>query len=177
MNNIMKESSPRTAMDVFNSLPEGTRVQLIENVILMEPAPTYSHQHVLLEILLSMANFIRSQGLGQVLFAPFDVYLDQENAFQPDMLFVSRERLHLIKQNGLRGAPDLVVEILSPSTSGYDRTEKKLVYERSGVKEYWIIDPDTQVVQGFQLVKGMFEAFPPARDIIRSALLKAEFAF
>lgn len=177
MKNILTKPAPRTPMDIFKSLPEGTRVQLIEDVIMMEPCPAYSHQNMLLEILMPIANFIRSHRLGKVLFAPFDVYLDQENVFRPDMFFISRERLHLIKKNGLHGAPDLVAEVLSPSTSRYDRKDKKRVYEHSGVKEYWIIDPDTHMVQGFRLIDDIFKAFPSARGMIRSALLQAEFEF
>jgi len=72
--------------------------------------------------------------LGTVRYAPYDVYLDDKNAFQPDILFVRKENMHLIEEDGLYGAPDLVIEILSPSNSKYDLKVKKEVYERYGVK-------------------------------------------
>lgn len=118
---------PRTAMEVFKSLPEGVRAQLIGNLIVTEPASTYSHQDVLRGIFLSMANFIETRNLGKNLFAPLDVYLDEKNVFQPDILFVAAERAHLIRPNGFYGAPDLVVEVLSRSTAKYDRGNKKAI--------------------------------------------------
>lgn len=127
--------------------------------------------------MLPVADFVRSGRLGEVLAAPFDVYLGKRNAFQPDLIFVSRDRLHLIKDKAMHGAPDLVVEIRSPSTCRYDREDKKLVYERNGVKEYWLVDPETFGAQGFQLIGGVFEALPPAYGKIRSSLLQTEFEF
>lgn len=177
MNNLLTPPSACTAMAAFKDLPEGTRAQLIGNMLLTEPSPSYAHQHLLLEVLLPVADFVRSGRLGEVLFAPFDVYLDKHNAFQPDLIFVSRDRLHLINNKAMHGAPDLVVEILSPSTCRYDREDKKLVYERNGVKEYWLVDPETCGTQGFQLVGGVFETLPTAYGKILSPLLQTEFEF
>jgi Uma2 family endonuclease len=106
-----------------------------------------------------------------------DNYFDDENVFQPDILFVSNERLHVIEEDGLYGAPDLVIEILSPSTAKYDLGEKKDVYERSGVKEYWIIDPATESVHGYFLTNGLFDEIANDKNIIRSRLLNTEFRF
>lgn len=172
-----KKYSARTAMDVFKSFPEGTRVQLIENMIVMEPSPLFVHQDVAASIENAIYSFVKRHDLGKVLFAPMDVYLDAENAFQPDILFIAKERLDIIRRNGIYGTPDLIVEIRSASTDRYDRREKKRVYERCGVREYWLVDPETAGTQGFGLVDGAFKANPPARGRICSALLDTEFEF
>src|SRR5699024_7877380 len=107
----------------------------------------------------------------------YDVYLGERNAFQPDIVFISNERLSLIQEDGLHGAPDLVIEILSPSTAKYDLEEKKEVYERFGVKEYWTVEPVTRSVQGWLLVEGKFEEMTAQNGEIPSRLLNEVFAF
>src|SRR5205085_5651884 len=94
-------------------------------------------------------------------------------AYQPDILFISKDRLHIIGQQKIEGAPDLVVEILSASTAYYDLKHKKLQYESSGVKEYWIVDPMEETVEIFNNVDGKFVLFSQAQKqgIVRSALL------
>lgn len=178
---IMPKSSssipPRSMMDVFKNLPEGTLTQLIENKLIMSPAPLDVHQEVIGEIFLSIAAYVKRHRLGKVRIAPYDVYLDAENAFQPDIVFVSNERLHTIKKNGLHGAPDLVIEVLSLATGRYDEKEKKKVYERCGVKEYWIINPADKAVQGFQLVDKAFRELPATEGVICSVLLRTALHF
>lgn len=82
-----------------------------------------------------------------------------------------------MKENGFHGAPDLVVEMLSPSTAKYDREDKMRVYARAGVKEYWLVNPQTHGVQGYRLGEGGFEALPPAAGVLESALLGGSFRF
>lgn len=168
---------PRTMLEVFKSLPEGTLVQLIENNLIMSPSPLDVHQKVLDKLYRSLGNFVEEKDLGITRVAPYDVYLDNENAYQPDMVFVSKERLHFIQKNGLHGAPDLVIEILSPSTARYDQTVKKAVYERCGVREYWIVEPDTKKTTGFTLEAGKYVSLSPAIGIIHSTLLGTTFTF
>lgn len=96
---------------------------------------------------------------GEVFCAPLDVFLDQENAYQPDILFVSKERLNIIKEDGIYGIPDLIIEILSISNSYHDLKTKKNVYEKYGVKEYWIIDPMDKEAIGFQNKQNKFIEF------------------
>lgn len=177
MNTTLQRLPPRTPMEIFRFLPEGTLVELINKTFVLEPSPTYVHQSVVGELHWKMKDFVEKHGLGKVLIAPFDVYLDNENAFQPDILFVDAKRTHLFRNDGLYGAPDLIVEILSPSTSRYDRKDKKEVYECCGVKEYWLVDPVTCRAEGFYLAEGAFRAFPPAEGIIRSVLLGGAFEF
>src|SRR5699024_8583324 len=168
---------PRTMMEVFRSLPEGTLVQLIENNIVMSPAPLDRHQRILSEIYLQLGAFVKKNQLGETRMAPYDVYLGNKNALQPDILFISNERKSLIEEDGLHGAPDLVIEILSPSTAKFDLEEKKDVYERFGVKEYWIVEPASRSVQGYALVNNSFEEIPAGKGEIASKLWGERFIF
>ena len=168
---------PRTMMEVFKSLPEGTLVQLIENNLVMSPSPKDRHQETLEEITFQLSAFVRRKKIGKVRFAPYDVYLDEKNAFQPDLVFISNENSYKIQENGLHGAPDLVIEVLSPGTEKYDRKKKKDVYERCGVQEYWIVDPATKEVTGYTLRDGKFAELDMATGVIQSVLLATSLHF
>ncbi|WP_281246359.1 Uma2 family endonuclease [Desulfoscipio geothermicus] len=87
--------------------------------------------------------------LGELLYAPTDVLLTEKDKPQPDIMFISKERLDIITDNYIKGAPDLVIEILSPSTGKWDRVKKSRLYYKHGVKEYWIVDPDYKVIEVF----------------------------
>lgn len=168
---------PRTLIDVFKGLPEGTFAQLIENNLTMSPAPSDKHQEILGEIYLQLGNFIKRNRLGKTRVAPYDVYLDDENVFQPDIIFIDKANLPLIKKEGLHGAPDIVIEILSRGSEKFDRGEKKAVYERSGVKEYWLVDPETKSAEGFILKAGKFSRIEKSKGLIRFALLELVIEF
>lgn len=114
---------------------------------------------------------------GTARTAPYDVYLDKKNAFQPDIIYISNERMNLIKPNGLHGAPDLVIEILSPSNAKYDLEEKKDVYARSGVTEYWIINPEDNSATGYYLAGDEYHEFIKGIGQIKSKLLEWECSF
>ncbi len=177
MGSILQKNPPRTLLEVFRGLPEGTLAQLIENEIVMSPAPSDSHQKILNEINFQLLGFVKNHQLGEVRVAPYDVYLDGKNAFQPDIIFVGNESLELIEEDGLHGAPDLVIEVLSPSTAKYDLDEKKDVCERHSVKEYWIVDPETKSTQGYYLDDGSFIALGKNKGVIASRLLGSDFNF
>lgn len=168
---------PRTIAEVFKRLPEGTPAQLIENNIVMEPLPTYYHQSILMRLSSQLYDYIEKHHLGEVLVAPLDVHLGKRNVFQPDIFFVSNERLSTMKKDGMHGAPDLVIEILSHATGKYDLEEKKGVYERYGVKEYWVIEPCTHSVQGFALINDHFEQIRTKTGEINSRLLNVSLNF
>lgn len=168
---------PRTLLEVFQGLPEGTLAQLVENNIVMSPSPLFRHQKVLDQLYRQLGNFVEKHDLGQTLVAPMDVFLDEKNVFQPDILFIGKERHHLIEEDGIHGAPDLVIEILSPSTAHLDKKEKKAVYERCGVREYWLVDPATGDVQGFFNENDNFKEIGKNKGKIHSALLKNTFVF
>ena len=132
-------------------LPEGDRRELIEGEFYVVPAPNVRHQAISRNLGLRLWELVRSHGLGQVFLAPTDVVLSPESVVQPDILFVSNERRGIITEANVSGAPDLVVEILSPSTAERDRELKLTLYARYGVREYWIVDPDDETVEVMEL--------------------------
>lgn len=136
------------SLDYFN-LPEGSPYQLIEGELVMTPSPNSYHQDISRNIEFILLNHVEKNGLGVIYYAPIDVYLDDNNAYQPDIIFISNENKSIIKEKGILGAPDLAIEILSPSTGYYDITTKKIIYEKAGVKEYIIIDPINKTIDSF----------------------------
>ncbi len=140
----------------------------------MTPAPTPYHQRISRKIEYALIEFTDAESLGEVLDSPIDVYLSETETYQPDIIFISKERLGIIGEKRIEGAPDLVVEILSPATAYYDLRHKMRVYETSGVKEYWIVDPVEKTVEIYENVSGEFKMFSKAREKggVRSKLLQ-----
>ena len=122
-------------------------------------------------------NHASSFDMGKVLAAPIDVYFDGDNAFQPDILFIANENFSLIERDGIHGAPDLVIEILSPSNAYHHFTTKFHIYEKYGVKEYFIVDPEIKEVVAYSLIDSKFKEVTREAGIIRSQILKMEFVF
>ncbi len=133
------------------------RYELLYGALVMAPAPREIHQYVLINLIIAIGAFVKKHKLGKVYSAPFDVVLSDENVVQPDLLFVSTARQHIITPENIQGAPDLVVEILSPSTAERDRVVKSELYAQHGVHEYWIVDPDARTITVFLLNGGAFE--------------------
>jgi Uma2 family endonuclease len=113
-----------------------------------------SHQDAQSKLGSRLGNFVEERNLGRVYFAPTDVVLSDTNVVQPDLLFLSREREQIITYANIQGAPDLAVEIVSPSTDERDRTVKRKLYAEHGVKEYWLVDPDAMTVTILLLGEG-----------------------
>jgi Uma2 family endonuclease len=131
----------------YVALPEdGNRYEVIEGKLCVLPVPNRRHQTVLLNLALALANFIKTRRLGHVYFAPFDVVLSDTNIVQPDILFISNDRLGIMTEAGATSAPDLAVEVISVSTRGRDEDTKLRLYEQFGVEEYWLIDPMMAIV-------------------------------
>jgi Uma2 family endonuclease len=168
---------PRTILDAYKCLPEGTMAQLINGVFRMSPPLLDAEAVILNEIGHDLYFFVKKSNTGTIRRGLYDVYLDEMNVFQPDICFISSQRMHLIKEDGLHVAPDLVIEILSPSNAKYDLGEKKDVYEQYGVKEYWIVDPEDSSVSGYSLTNGTFTLILESIGKIESKLLgwKVEF--
>ncbi|MBS3976848.1 MAG: Uma2 family endonuclease [Syntrophomonadaceae bacterium] len=133
----------------YQSLPEGAPYQLIGGELILTPAPSIYHQIISGKLQFKLRAFVTEQNLGLILYAPVDVYLGETETFQPDILFIAKERMGIVEPARINGAPDLVVEILSPATAYYDLRKKFKVYERYGVKEYWIVDTEDKSVQVF----------------------------
>jgi len=147
---------PRTAMEVFEMLPEGTRCEVIDNALYMSPSPTTNHQKILLRISSQLDNFLFNKSMGEVYITPCDVYLnDGYDVIQPDILFIKEERRNLISKNGILGRPDFVVEILSTNEK-FDKVTKLEIYQRNAIPEYFIIDPDTKQVWHYVLVSDIY---------------------
>ena len=115
----------------------------------MSPSPNRYHQEISKNLEFIIHAHVKHQGLGKVYYAPFDVYLTEHDVFQPDLLFVSKDRHSILTLKGVEGAPDLVVEILSPNSIVFDRGKKLSTYAQNGVIEYWILDPDKKTVEVF----------------------------
>lgn len=120
----------------------------------MSPAPKSFHQEIIQNLLLIIGTFVRQKKLGKILPSPVDVKFSESESYQPDIVFISRENLSIIKDWGIDGTPDMVVEVLSASTAYYDLTHKKTVYEDFGVKEYLIVDPMERTAELFVLQSG-----------------------
>lgn len=137
-----------TAAD-YRSMPEdGKRYQLIEGELIAAPAPNTFHQIVQKNLLFALENYLRQNPMGTLLGAPCDVYLDDHNVYQPDVLYVTRKHVERIQHDGIHGAPDLIVEILSPSTAALDR-RKRGNFAAAGTAEFWQIDPALRQIQRF----------------------------
>lgn len=171
-------SPPRTAFDVFQMLPEGTLAEVIDNQLFMAPSPTPDHQDATGNLFIEISLFVRKNKLGRVFFSPIDLYLDEHsNVVQPDILFIANENPLVIDKRGLKGVPDLIIEVLSPGNKKYDSVKKKKLYEKFGVKEYWLVDPETKIANGF-LLKGLsYIGQKESRNQLHSSILKKTFSF
>lgn len=151
-------------VDDYVALPEGAPYQLVDGELIISPAPSFFHQRVIWRLGPAFVRFVEETNAGVVVGSPVDVFLSEHDAYQPDILFVAKDRQGIIEENGVHGAPDLVVEVLSPSTGYYDLTHKKRVYAEHGVKEYWIVDPIEKTVEVFENVEGTYISFAQARN-------------
>src|SRR2546426_1520340 len=148
----MLKTAPRplTVHD-YRETPDGPPYyQLIEGDLIMSPSPNYAHQVIHSNIFSAFVRHLDKNPMGRIFSAPFDIYLTELNVYQPDLVFVPKSRKKkLVTEQGLEGAPDLVVEILSPRTAKLDRGVKRNIYARTGVRELWIVDPDSERVELF----------------------------
>jgi Uma2 family endonuclease len=145
-----------TEVDYF-ALPETSRfIELSGGELIMPPHPTHTHQQIVGKLYRAIYDFVAKRDLGTVQFGPLPVRLWPGKIREPDILFVAREHSDRIGEQAY-GPPDLVVEVLSPSTRRTDRLEKTVEYARAGVREYWIVDPHGRTVEVFILREGAYE--------------------
>jgi len=140
-------------------LPEDSRYELIEGDLFMVPSPNELHQRISKRLEYELITFVEDRELGEIYDAPFDVVLSTHNVVQPDILFVARERRGIITDKNIQGAPDLIIEILSPGTSDRDLIVKRTLYAKYGVKEYWIVDPVAESIEICRLAQSGMETF------------------
>ena len=119
----------------------------------MAPAPNSYHQEIVWNLSQIFGSYLRQQPIGRVYLAPYDVYLSAHDVVQPDLLFISKSRQHLRKEDGIHGAPELVIEILSPSTALLDTKSKRSIYSRTGVKELWLVDPTLRQIHLYDFAR------------------------
>lgn len=159
----------------YRHLPDdGKRYEIIEGDLFMSPSPSTRHQNISLAVAVKLFTFVKDHRLGRVLEAPYDVVLSEHDVLRPDLLFVSNAHLSRVKEENLQGAPDLIVEILSPATRERDTTVKRKLYARFGVQEYWIVDPEAETIEVLSLAAGVYkkQATFGKKDTLCSPLLQ-----
>ena len=170
---LIAEKKKKYTVDDYLLLEEGAPFQLIENDLVMSPSPLPLHQIISIKMSTWISNFLnQTNNKGVAMYAPMDVYFDEGNVFQPDLLFIAEENLEIIKSR-VEGAPDMVIEILSPSNAYYDLRLKKGIYEKFGVKEYIIVDPIEQSAEVHSIENGVYVLKQKAQksDTLHSVIL------
>lgn len=127
------------------------RYEILEGELSVTPAPSTKHQSASANLFKLLSRHVDDRNLGKLFYAPIDVILDPTSVLQPDLLFVSSARQRIITEKAIEGAPDLVIEILSPGTSRTDRVTKAQIYARHSVPAYWIVDPEQEVIEIYLL--------------------------
>ena len=154
---MLTETIEKKTVSDYEELPEGAPYQLINGELVMNPAPHFFHQQLVMRLANKFFMFVEKNSLGEIVASPVDVYLSEMEVYQPDIVYLAKERLGIIVDGRIKGAPDIVVEVLSPSTGYYDLSHKKNMYESSGVKEYWIVYPQEEIIEVFENVSGEFQ--------------------
>lgn len=169
---------PRTIMEVFKMLPEGSLAEIIDNTLFISPAPSPSHQRLILTLATQINTFVSANKQGEIFISPIDVFLDETSTVvQPDLILILKDNKAVIDSEGIHGVPDLVIEVLSPGNKKHDTIIKKALHQKFGVKEYWIIDPDTRQSYGYACNDETYEHFEEANGKLSSRLLNGTFLF
>lgn len=147
------------------------RLELIDGELFVAAAPTPPHEIITVNLLYPIETVLRPGRLGRVFTAPVAVRFTPQDVLEPDLCVVLADRLHIVGPKAIDGAPDLVVEILSPSTRVRDIREKRAVYARFGVREYWTVDPDPRTVTVELLHAGRYVPAPAGEGVVRSTVL------
>ncbi len=172
---LRRPSRRAATLKEFWSLPESVLpTEYINGEIIMAPAPTVPHQRVLGNLYFLLRQFVAANGLGECFFSPLDVVLPTGDVVQPDVIFLPTAEAEAVKgANRIDGAPPLLVEILSPGSVRHDTLTKRALYERNGVSEYWIVDPETRTLVQLFLRGGSYAAAElSGTDAVRSEVLK-----
>lgn len=148
----------RIQADAYYQLPDyqdNTLIQLIDGEVVIGMAPNVKHQKIVREIMFLFMTIAKQQQ-GEAFDSPIEVYLDEYNIYEPDVVYLIPNSNCAITEKHLRGAPDLVVEVLSPSTAKHDRSTKFQAYQQHGVDEYWIVDPVHETIEVWQQANNRF---------------------
>ncbi len=146
----MPGGQPRAKLtydDLLQFPDDGLRHEIIDGEHYVTGSPVTRHQRISRRFLVSIELYLREHPVGEIFDAPLDLLLSHHDIVEPDLIYVSAQRIDVITEKNLQGTPDLVIEILSPSTQSRDRGIKRDLYERAGVREYWVVDGDVSVVE------------------------------
>jgi len=170
----MATLTKRWTYEDYLKLEDDKRYEILRGELIEMPAPSTTHQRIVKRLLKLMDNYVEEKKLGEVFVSPVDVILSEENVVQPDLVFVSEENSEIIKDRGIFGTPDLIVEIISPSTLKKDTEDKKRLYAEFGVEELWLVFPGERAVEVFSLDKGSYKvcSFGYEKGEVRSCILK-----
>lgn len=169
---------PTSAVDIYRMLPEGTRCEVIFNELITSPWPSREHQFILIKLTTLLFQFLEDNPVGTLLSAPFDVYFENEQSVvQPDLFIVLNIDKHIIEKNGVHGVPSLIIEVVSANRA-YDTKRKRALYEKAGVKEYFLIDPENKKATLLTLnASGVYEQTYEATGLLKSDIIDCDITF
>lgn len=140
-----------TYTDYAHLADDGNQYEIVNGVLYMTPSPTWIHQEIVGRIYRFLSAYLEQSHTGIAFIAPLDVELTPNDIVQPDVFVLLNASRHKLGERHITGIPDLVIEVVSPGSSTYDRYKKNVLYARTGVPEYWIVDPDAQTVEVLHL--------------------------
>ena len=173
LSSIPTSQEQLTVKDFYRLVPDGQKADLIDGVIYMASPDSIEHDDLGGFLYFLLRGYVESKNLGRVSGSRFAYKLNENNAPEPDIAFVHKERVRLLHERGLTLAPDVAIEVVSPESEKRDYVKKKCLYEESGIKEYWIIDLQGMNVEFYRLVSEKYEPIPLEEgDIFRSTVLE-----
>ncbi|BBO17358.1 restriction endonuclease [Candidatus Brocadia pituitae] len=156
---VVEKEAKRYTYEDYCNISDDKRYELIDGELLMTPSPITRHQRISGKLEFILKRFIMENQLGELFYAPYDVHFDNENVVQPDILFISKDRSGIIGEKNVQGAPDLVVEIISENSAYRDMVQKKKLYAKFGVKEYWIVIPEGEEIEIYTLKENAYQLY------------------
>jgi Uma2 family endonuclease len=165
-----------TYADLLALPDDGLRHELIDGEHFVTPSPGSVHQLIAGNLYFLIRTYLVGHPIGVIMLAPFDIVLTDFDVVEPDLIYFSKPRFdEIVGERNARGAPDMAVEVLSPSTRRRDEITKRRLYERTGVREYWVVDPELETVKVYRVREGLLIKQPElsleASDVLASPLL------
>src|SRR5829696_6786459 len=158
MTAVLQLERPYTVEDLASIPDDGRRYEVIGGELVVSPAPTTKHQRVSFRLSRILGDYLERVGSGEAFAAPIDVFLGKHDIVQPDLIVILHRHAGRVTDAGIEGAPDIVIEITSPSSQRMDWIRKSATYATFGVPEYWIVDPETQTILVQALVDGRYQS-------------------
>lgn len=158
MTAVLQIERPYTSEDLASIPDDGKRYEVIGGELIVSPAPSTKHQRASIRLTRILADYLERSASGEVFAAPLDVVLGTHDIVQPDLVVMLHRHAERITEAGIEGAPDIVIEITSPSSQRVDRIRKSATYATFGVPEYWIVDPETETILVQTLVDGRYQS-------------------